>query len=679
MLNFEENINYVINEKYIKDRICNINDIIIKNKLLNNYNSCISSLIKEIDNKDLGAIKIFKYYKYFIPKYSRIRNINYLLKKGNKKIKLKQIKFNKSFIIHYSLLYIFLFLNKSKFDYDKSKPIYNNLLFSFSQFFKLLKIFYQNELLSNDEIISILQFFLIHIKINQNDLPANIKVNELTICINTAKKIINIINTTHNNNYLEYIDKIFKEIIIKILDIINDKNNIEHLSLISNFRKEENIFIILKLLKKNEECINSNTIKIIEDNIIEFLVTNFRKEHLNYFYKIIRKILIKFNYLKKNEDYSLLLKQDFSFINKINDIIKKVIDKEKEIFNNKEKTYYCDKGFVFNNKKNNNYGLSIKKVINNFNKKEDNNFCMIFTFLLKDNNKNDENIIISILDVNNKEILSLYLKGKTLYLRYFSKALVQSKITEDIIYNYYYSFFLFYDRKQIRISINNEDKFVHKESKFEIPKEFNINIGFFELNNNEKTFTSFNGIIYPIILFYLKDGKNKKDNIYKEMKDLLFKIKNKYYIIGEKYSFNDDYNTILNYYSLFDELKTRNKAIEIYNKIKNIILYVNPSVVINAFNKKAKIYKDEKIYNESTDTKNKITQYEYEFNVTPSLDNDYIYAFKDYNIVSFFKLNNGLNYLILQIEVMYNFILLMKYNNFEDNNYNYNKSDFDLM
>jgi hypothetical protein len=520
---------------------------------------------------------------------------------------------------------------------------------------------------------------LIHIKINQNDLPANIKVNELTICINTAKKIINIINTTHNNNYLEYIDKIFKEIIIKILDIINDKNNIEHLSLISNFRKEENIFIILKLLKKNEECINSNTIKIIEDNIIEFLVTNFRKEHLNYFYKIIRKILIKFNYLKKNEDYSLLLKQDFSFINKINDIIKKVIDKEKEIFNNKEKTYYCDKGFVFNNKKNNNYGLIIKKVINNFNKKEDNNFCMIFTFLLKDNNKNYENIIISMLDVNNKEILSLYLKGKTLYLRYFSKALVQSKITEDIIYNYYYSFFLFYDRKQIRISINNEDKFVHKESKFEIPKEFNINIGFFELNNNEKTFTSFNGIIYPIILFYLKDGKNKKDNIYKEMKDLLFKIKNKYYIIGEKYSFNDDYNTILNYYSLFDELKTRNKAIEIYNKIKNIILYVNPSVIINAFNKKAKIYKDEKIYNESTDTKNKITQYEYEFNVTPSLDNDYIYAFKDYNIVSFFKLNNGLNYLILQIEVMYNFILLMKYNNSEDINYNYNKNGFDLM
>ena len=679
MLNFEENINYVINEKYIKDRICNINDIIIKNKLLNNYNSCISSLIKEIDNKDLGAIEIFKYYKYFIPKYSRIRNINYLLKKGNKKIKLKQIKFNKSFIIHYSLLYIFLFLNKSKFDYDKSKSIYNNLLFSFSQFFKLLKIFYQNELLSNDEIISILQFFLIHIKINQNDLPANIKVNELTICINTAKKIINIINTTHNNNYLEYIDKIFKEIIIKILDIINDKNNIEHLSLISNFRKEENIFIILKLLKKNEECINSNTIKIIEDNIIEFLVTNFRKEHLNYFYKIIRKILIKFNYLKKNEDYSLLLKQDFSFINKINDIIKKVIDKEKEIFNNKEKTYYCDKGFVFNNKKNNNYGLSIKKVINNFNKKEDNNFCMIFTFLLKDNNKNDENIIISMLDVNNKEILSLYLKGKTLYLRYFSKALVQSKITEDIIYNYYYSIFLFYDRKQIRISINNEDKLVHKESKFEIPKELKMNIGFFELNNNEKTFTSFNGIIYPIILFYLKDGKNKKDNIYKEMKDLLFKIKNKYYIIGEKYSFNDDYNAILNYYSLFDELKTRNKAIEIYNKIKNIILYVNPSVVINAFNKKAKIYKDEKIYNESTDTKNKITQYEYEFNVIPSLDNDYIYAFKDYNIVSFFKLNNGLNYLILQIEVMYNFILLMKYNNSEDNNYNYNKNDFDLM
>ena len=676
MLNFEENKIRLINKKHIK--INNIIDIIIKNQSLNNYNSCINSLIIKKENNNI--INILNIIKYFIPKYFLTRNINYLLKKQIKIIKLNHNIYNKLYF-HYSLLYIFIFLNKFKIDFDKKNPIYNNVLFSFPKFVKIIKILFQNEFINHDEILNILQFFLIYIKINHNDLPVNIKVTILTIYIKFIKKIINIINKSNfkNINKKEYIEKIFKEIITKIFELINDKNNIEYLSLINNFRKEENMFIILRLLKENEEFIDNDTIKIIEANIIELLINNFRKEHLNYFYKIIQKILIKFNNLKNNNDYSLLLKKDFSFLSKINDILITVIYKEKVFFNRKEKNYYCDKGFVFNNKNNNNFGLSIKNVINNFTKKGDHNFCMIFTFLLKEKNKNNEvlNIIISILDNNNKELLSLYYKGKTLYLRYFSKSLVEIKIA-DILYNNYYSFFLFYDKKEIKISINNNDILSIKENKFEISKEFNINIGFFESNNNKKTFSSFNGIICPIILFYLKDGKNKKDNIYKEIKNLLIKIKNNYYIIGEQYSLNTDYNTFLNYYNLYDEIENKNYAIEIYNKIKNIILYVNPTVIINAFNKKTKIYKDEKVYNDSTEKKDKIIQYTYEFNTIPSLENDYIYTFKDNNIISFFKLNNGINYLILQIEIMYYFILLMKYNNKSEDN-NYNKNDFDLM
>ena len=104
-------------------------------------------------------------------------------------------------------------------------------------------------------------------------------------------------------------------------------------------------------------------------------------------------------------------------------------------------------------------------------------------------------------------------------------------------------------------------------------------------------------------------------------------------------------------------------------------MYIDPNVVINSFNKKTKTYKDEKLYYDM-DTK-KMVQYTYEFDIMPSLESYYIYSFKDNNISSFFKLNNGINYLILQIEAMYNFILLMKYNNKEE--INYNIDDFSLM
>ena len=335
--------------------------------------------------------------------------------------------------------------------------------------------------------------------------------------------------------------------------------------------------------------------------------------------------------------------------------------------------------FIFNNKDKSKYGITIKNIDNNFNKKTDHNFCMLFTFLIKEINNNNEilNVILSLLD-DNKELLSIYIKGKNLYLRYFSKYLIELKILENIKINHYYSLFIFYDKKEIKISLNNEDKIANKESKFELPKEFNISVGFIEENNYRQQISSFNGIICPIILFYIKDGKSKKDNIFKEIKELLFGIKNYYYLIGEECSPNDDYNTLLSYYGLCADLNNKNRVLEIYNKIKNFILYIDPNVIINSFNKKTKIFKEERAYNDSPEAKYKPILYTYEFTEIPNLENNFIYPFKDNNIISFLKLNNGMNYLILQIEIMYNFILLMKNNN-NTNDVGYNNDDFDLM
>lgn len=682
MRNINFNENRIDLQTEINNKIKDITDILVKNKLLSDYNSYLNCLNNENDKSKMNKINISKIFPVFIKNYTHFRYIDYFLKKANNIIIIKKNIFIKSYFYHYALFYIFINLNKKKFDTDSKKSIIDNIFISMKEYLKLLKILFKSQLLSYDEIINIFKLYIIHItNINNNetDLPSNKKIYFLINLIKYTQKVIKFILNSKNINKSQFIEKIFKEIIFKIFDIINNKNNKEYISLINNFRKDKTLFLLLKILNQNNEYITKETNEKIEENIIQFLVNNFRKEHLNYFYKYIGKILIKFNNLKENKDFFALLKQDFSFLTKINEILIKTINKEKLQLSDKKYKYYCNKGFFFNNKNNTNYGLKIKQVFNNINKKNDNNLCILFTFVINDiiNNNDSMNIILSLSDsINNKEILTLYIKGKNLYLRYFSKYLVELKLMENIQCNFYYSFFFFYDKKEIKISINNDDKISSKENKFEIPKEFNIIIGYNDSYNNKSKFSAFNGIIFPIILFYLKDGKNKKDDIYKEIKELILKIRNNYYIIGEEYSFQNDYNTILNYYGLFDEIENRNNVLEIYNKIKNIILYIEPNVIINSFNKRTKSYKDEKLYNDLIDTK-KYYQYTYEFNIIPSLETNFIYVFKDNNIVSFFKLNNGINYLILQIEIMYNFILLMKYNNKEEIKYNIN--DFNLM
>ena len=675
-INFNENRIDFMTE--INSKLKIFGDLIINNNLLSNYNSYLNCLVNENEKTNSKKINISKIYNIFIKNYTSFRCIDYLLKKENILIKIKKNNFNKSYLYHYALFYIFIFLNKLIFETDSRISIFGNIIISTKKYVKLLKLFFQSEILSLDELINILKLFIIYItNNNKTDLPINTKIFYLISLVKFTKKVIRFCLNSKNINKNQFLEKIFKEIILKIFDIINNKNNKEYYSIINNFRKDKSIFLLLKIIYENKEFISKETIITIEENIIKFLVNNFRKEHFNYFYKLISKILIKFNYLKENKDFFCLLKKDFSLLSEINKILKKAINKEKIQFKDKNNNYYCSKGFIFNIKFNNNYGLNVNNVINTSNKKNNHNFCILFTFLLKDIYDVDGmNSIFSLLDnSNNKEILTLYIKGKNLYLRYFYKTLVDLKIMENVEYNYYYSFFFFYDKKEIKISINNEDKISCKENKFEIPKKFNIKIGYYNSDNNKTIFSSFNGIICPVILFYLKDSKNKKDNIYKEIKELILNIKNNYYIIGEDFSPKDDYNTMLNYYGLFEEIDNRNYVIEIYYKIKNIILYIDPNVVINSFNKRTKIYKDEKIYYDE-DTK-KMFQYTYEFDIIPSLESNYIYSFKDNSIISFFKLNNGINYLILQIEAMYNFILLMKYNNKEE--IKYNIDDFSLM
>jgi hypothetical protein len=110
------------------------------------------------------------------------------------------------------------------------------------------------------------------------------------------------------------------------------------------------------------------------------------------------------------------------------------------------------------------------------------------------------------------------------------------------------------------------------------------------------------------------------------------------------------------YYGLSQDLTIQKKIDKILEKMNNMILYVNPFIIVSSFNKKEKIFKDCNIYQNEN---NKNITYFYEFNTIPSLEQGKIYSFRDYSVVAFFKINNGLNFNILQIEALYNFILLL--------------------
>ena len=669
------NINQEIKNKKKEDDIINAH---ITKEIISKFKALLSGVN---DSKNI-TITNYKIYIYFLHKYIYSRNILYLLKNKNIYISIKNSK-KLNYLYSFILFYIFI-----EHDSIKQQLIELKLL-SFDEIFRIIIILYKSNLLSFQNVVDIFKFNFILLKKN-NFLTIPQKSNIISRFIkylwNFSKEII------IQNNKKEIDKLIQKEILPIFFEIINDaRNEYNYFFLLNNLKKEENIFLFIKMIINNK-FLSDETISLIESNIINFLKNNFRKEHLNYLYKICSKILIKFNYLNTKQfrktlhepkkDY-LSLNKDFLFLTKIIKILTKVITEEKKQ-NLDNSFYYCDKGFVFNVEGKNKVGFKVKDVIYNPSKKGA-TFCVLFTFLLRKNKiTNESKIIVSINDSNNKEYFCLFEKGQKLYLRYITKKINEKEIIKNIKYNNYYSFFFFNDKNKniIKLCINNEDILSEKDQPFNLPNKFQIFVGAPDSNENLKENEySFNGIIFPILLFEL----NNKDEIYSEIKNNLLKIKNNYYLITENYfesNMNENIydNNYEKYFGLYDVLESKENAKIIINNIKNIILYINPYIVLSSFNKKIKIYKDYNYYENNDDKKNIKIQYSYEFNVIPSSENGIIFPFKNNTIISFFKNNNGLNLIILEFELMYNYIFLINDNNNFRQILNENKKEmFSLM
>ena len=697
-----ENLNIdVINRK--KELHEEIMDIIDKNYLISNFNSNLSQYFKNYKNK----FEKKNIYFYFVFKYINSKSTKQLIKYHSASEQILQNKLEFAYI--YSLFYIYLKFElffKLNNDNKEKKENQANIdkIISIKDFIDLIEYFYKSKIITWREVINILKYLIYQLKEHDNELLTSIKVSILSIILKFFGKIIKLISKLENEKEKEEINKEIKNNFFEdLFEILSDgKNTGNYLYLMRNMIKEESIFVLVKLISKKNFISDENK-KYIEDNIIKIFKNNFRKEHINYFYKKFRKILLKFNkfnpHLTKEKDSEEnfetnfnMINKDFSFLKKMNEILIKIIKEEREQISNNN-CYYCDKGFAFNNKELDKIGFQVKDIT--YTKKNNNIFCILFSFQLKQSNNDKENkIIFSIVDDNNNEKLTLYENGENICLRYFTQKLREINL-QKVEYNKIFNFLFYYDKNDINISINNIDmsnilkKATDlKPANFKFPEKFKIFGGCPEKIKNQKNEEySFYGILYPILLFELNELK--KNDTYELIKTTLSNVKNKYYLIAEEY-FNEHYNKknkkekeifdaekIMHnyeiYYGLNDDLIKQKKLDKILKLINNLILYINPYIIVSSFNKKEKIYKDYNIYENET---NKNISYFYEFNTVPSLDQGKIYSFRDFSVVSFFKINNGLNFVILQIEILYNFILVLNSKEEFINSSNINNKEF---
>ena len=675
------NIGIIERKKELEEEIM---EDIERDYLITNFNTNINEIFPNFTNQLIKK----KIYFSFILKYINSKKLNDIVKNCPTLSQIYQKEMNTVYI--YSLFYVYLkfqlFNKDNKENKDKKEQNkYAEKILSLTNYFKLIRFFYKNQMINWQKMINIFKYIIYQIKSRNNELQTSLKVSTLSIYLKFFVKMVKDLEKEEKEKD-QINEEIKKDILDELFEILADaKNNGNYLYFMRNMIKEESIFFLVKILIKSDFLSGANK-QYIEENIIKILKNNFKKEHLNYFYKIFSKILIKFNYFNQNlkegssitsgnEDYEKNFTQinsDFSFLVKINEILIKLIKEEKDQINNNQ-CYYCDKGFVFNNRDKERFGFKVKDII--YTKKSNNNFCILFSFQLRESGFDKENkIIFSIVDSDNNEKLTLFENGNHICIRYFTKKLNEINL-HKVEYNTIFNFLFFIDKNKIKISINNTDALSEKASDFKLPDKFQVFIGCPEdIKNNKNKEYSFNGIIYPILLFEVNEPKKKEKDIYVDFKKLLFSVKNKYYLIAEEYfnyelniknkkekeQENEEIERIMHnyeiYYGLGEDLIKLKKVTKLFNMMSNMILYINPYIIVSSFNKKITTFKD---YNKYKNENKKEINYLYEFNVIPSLEQGKIYAFRDFNIISFFKTNNGLNFIILQIETLFNYILLL--------------------
>jgi hypothetical protein len=185
-----------------------------------------------------------------------------------------------------------------------------------------------------------------------------------------------------------------------------------------------------------------------------------------------------------------------------------------------------------------------------------------------------------------------------------------------------------------------------------------INEIYIEVGNDYRNKEKYNGLIGPVLIF--------NSILDKVLINRINNLKGKYYLIAEmleqeKMNINSD-NIFFSYEINNGIVNKEEELYKLINDIKkslgNLILYINPSVILNNYNFKEKFkFNDYQFYNNCLDEVNDSRKQKiyYKFITEEEISN--LFSIQN-SFFDFFMKNNGFNLIILNIESIYNYLLV---------------------
>ena len=593
---------------------------------------------------------------------------NFLLYSKRKKV--IQFKKNLSLIDNkfcQLIIFIFLFLiyniqNELEEEYENEYEI------NLKKIFLMIIHFYKNNLLDFDSIIL---FFNINFElIIDSQILSDINIKNLVLLIDFWKKIIKISNINKNNNSASLKEENKKELmnksILKVFEKIfgmNNKKTIDNIKFCHKIVKHPKILELLKLCYEyyDNNIIDLKNKEFIKKNLVKLLSNNFNNNHLNYLYYISKKCLLNYTNNK-------IETQNKNYFSLINGIIEFLLELKKAEDNSiKNHIFYFNKYFIFDSS-NENSGIRTSSFdINTSNKL---GLSLIFSFyaISRDENFHINNKVQTILSINDEDrksnIFKICLKNANLYLYTSLTSKKEILLTKDVNYNHYNICFMCHVQNTIHFYFNNKRINTVNNINFKNVNKINVELGYNQFRNE-----IFNGVIGPVLIF-----NSLRDN-QKVYEKIINTLKGKYYLLGEIFrgreepinanEVNDNFKNIDNniffsyeeYYGVSENDLELNKFIKEAKKfLGNLVLYINPEVVLNHLNFKDKNrLRDYQIYNNCFDEVYEINHSNiyYEFNHQESIIN-LICIENDLSKV--FINSNGYNFLVFNIESIYNYL-----------------------
>ena len=606
-------------------------------------------LIKDINENFYRKIK-FNYIDLKIVK--KLINKNNLLDNENipKIIKRK---------IHYSLLY----LKRDSLSFKKNISLNNNKYFQliicaflitiknvqlqyniFENIASLLTKMYKYNILSFQLIFSFFEFYMSLLK--KEGILLNDNVKNLVFLTKFLKKVIKVSN---NMNLEKNKKELINERIHKILEMIFEKNNqntIENVKFCKKVLKEWKILDILKLSSDyyNNNILDKENKNIIKNNLINLLTNSFNYNHLNYFFSISKKFILNFKNNKKNKNYISLINEIFEFLIEV--------QKNEKAYEEKN-TFYFDKYFIFDFMDPNN---GFKTTPITFNNQCDLGLSIIFSFyaIKAVPFNNEPQTLLSINNANkNQNIFKICLIKDDLYLFISRDENKNILLMKNIKYDTYNICSIYYDQNIFYFSLN--EKYEMPIDKIDLK---DINEIYIEVGNDSLNKEKYNGFIGPVLIF--------NSILDKVLVNRINNLKGKYYLIAEmleqeKMNINID-NIFFSYEINKGIVNKEEELYQLINEVKkslgNLILYINPSVIINNLNFKDKYkFHDYQFYNNCLDETNDVSKQKiyYEFTTEEEISNLF---FIQNSFYDFFMKNNGFIFIILNIESIYNYLLV---------------------